>query len=342
MRVTYLLADAAGLWGGVKIALAQANALVARGHDVRVVSMSRPPNWFELACEFLQVEDFTPDAIPDSDLIVCTDWVTVPPAVHAEKGQPVHLVQGYEGCFESNRAHRDFIEEVYRLPVPKIAISQHLQRSLQDQFQQSVAYIPNMVDHQTMYPVEPPRPLGRPIRVGLVGPMSVGWKDIQTGLETCAAALRRGLDLEIVRVSNTVPDAEERELPLPMEWHVKLDPAQMGEVYRTLDIMLGSSKGHEEGFHLPAVEAMACGVPCVLTDIPCFRGHGTSRYAQFAPPQDPESLADALISVAQNPELRAELRANGLRVAAQYTKKGHMDGLEESLKRIHAATLVQA
>ena len=43
MRITWLLEVAAQLWGGVKVALENANWLQRRGHQVTVVSRSPAP-----------------------------------------------------------------------------------------------------------------------------------------------------------------------------------------------------------------------------------------------------------------------------------------------------------
>ena len=56
MRITYLLEVADQLWGGVKVALDDANWLTRRGHEVTVVSRSGPPTWMQLECAFTQVE----------------------------------------------------------------------------------------------------------------------------------------------------------------------------------------------------------------------------------------------------------------------------------------------
>ncbi|HIE72193.1 MAG TPA: glycosyltransferase, partial [Planctomycetes bacterium] len=88
---------------------------------------------------------------------------------------------------------------------------------------------------------------------------------------------------------------------------------------RSLDVFLGTSSGEEEGFFLPAIEAMACGVPSVLTDIPCFRNHqdlvGHDRYALFVDPQDPTAMAEAIVLAGALPDIRTSLRAGGIEVA---------------------------
>ena len=69
MRIVYLL-ESAGLWGGVVSILEAANRLHDRGHQVTVVSRGESPSWTELRCEFRRVESFTPESVPDADVVI--------------------------------------------------------------------------------------------------------------------------------------------------------------------------------------------------------------------------------------------------------------------------------
>jgi glycosyltransferase involved in cell wall biosynthesis len=73
-----------------------------------------------------------------------------------------------------------------------------------------------------------------------------------------------------------------------------------------------------EGFGLPPLEAMACGIPVVTTNaasLPEVVGDA----ALMIPPGDPSSLAAALRQALTDTELRSQLRDAGLRRAAQFT-----------------------
>jgi glycosyltransferase involved in cell wall biosynthesis len=65
-----------------------------------------------------------------------------------------------------------------------------------------------------------------------------------------------------------------------------------------------------EGFGLPPAEALLAGTPAIVSDLPAFAeilGEGALR----VPPGDMEALADALVRVAGDDELRARLAAAG-------------------------------
>ncbi|MFL5308243.1 MAG: glycosyltransferase [Polyangia bacterium] len=72
---------------------------------------------------------------------------------------------------------------------------------------------------------------------------------------------------------------------------------------------------HFEGFGLPVVEAMACGAPVVVTDVPALR-EAAGGAATLVPPGDDAALAEALRQLIADPRAREQARARGLQRAA--------------------------
>jgi UDP-glucose:(heptosyl)LPS alpha-1,3-glucosyltransferase len=89
--------------------------------------------------------------------------------------------------------------------------------------------------------------------------------------------------------------------------------------YSAADIYAASSL--EDSFNLPVLEAMACGLPVVVS-----RQAGISEYIVdgvdgilLHAPEDPRALAGSLSLLLQQPELRRSLGENAVRKAAQFS-----------------------
>jgi glycosyltransferase involved in cell wall biosynthesis len=86
----------------------------------------------------------------------------------------------------------------------------------------------------------------------------------------------------------------------------RVDPVNLRALYQRASLVVVPSRF--EGFGLPAVEAMACGTPVVA----CAAGAlpevmDTTGGGVLVPPENPESLADAITSFMARPEMRSHM-----------------------------------
>lgn len=75
-----------------------------------------------------------------------------------------------------------------------------------------------------------------------------------------------------------------------------------------------------EGFGLPALEAMACGIPTLVSNTSSLPEVVGREDMQFNP-RDPQSISQALIDTLGNPQRMAELREHGLAQARTFSWK---------------------
>ncbi len=97
-----------------------------------------------------------------------------------------------------------------------------------------------------------------------------------------------------------------------------LPDGELERLYRAADLFAFPSTA--EGFGLAALEALACELPAVGSDLDALRTflvHG--RSALLVPVGDSHALADALARLARDPGEREQLRAGGREVAAAWT-----------------------
>ena len=76
-----------------------------------------------------------------------------------------------------------------------------------------------------------------------------------------------------------------------------------------------------EGFGLPILEAMSCGVPVITSDRSSMT-ETAGEAALLVDPTEPASLAQAMDRITSQPTTRVELRTRGLGRAAQFTWSG--------------------
>jgi glycosyltransferase involved in cell wall biosynthesis len=323
LRIAYLVEDTAQS-GGVRVQLMQADALIARGHQVRLVTKGLPLTWRTSRAEWVYVDNFLDYDAREDDFVVGTFWLTLGPAATIAPGKAVHLCQGYEGAFTAYQPLRPQIEEAYRLPLPKLVVAKSLIPVCR-QFTDDVTYVGQIVDDD-FYRVRSPRE-NEPLRVLLCGESQADMKGIEDGYGAVAHARWFHQKVELVRVSSWAPSREE-PLDSVQEFHVALATREMTRLMHSCDVLVAPNR-REEGFGLPAAEAMASGIPVVMTSIPSYLSFDeTHDYALFAPEGNAVELGEKLIELLGDEELRDRLRTRGREVAEQWRAERVAESLE--------------
>lgn len=333
LRIAYLL-ESTELSGGVRVALLQAETLARRGHRVSVVSPAPEPRWFSLARARFEQRSFPESReLAAADVRVATFWTTAAPAVAGAEGPVFHLSQGYEASFSFYAGRREEIEAAYRLPTRKLAVSSSLAARLETAGYGPVENVGQAFDATGFFPAAAEASARHPV-VLMVGPHGADVKGIAIGLAGLALFRERGGTFRLRRIAVEPPTPEESASPVIDDYHRALPPERMPFAYRASDVFLGPTRG-EEGFGLPALEALACGVSCLLSDTPGNREIAGGAATYFAD-GDPEALADAL-PTALSPEARGRARRDGPEVAKRFDPSAVAERLESAFTRALAA-----
>lgn len=101
-----------------------------------------------------------------------------------------------------------------------------------------------------------------------------------------------------------------------------------------------AASGDRDGIPVVLMEAMACEAPVVAGDIPSIRelviDHETGLLVE---PESVDALADALATLAGDPDLRRTLAQMGRRrVLEEFSDRKNIDRLEAALQRFHPPT----
>jgi glycosyltransferase involved in cell wall biosynthesis len=201
----------------------------------------------------------------------------------------------------------------YRLPIHYFAVSTWLASVTSLRNCQIVANGVNTAVFR-----EVPRVDRRPrLVVGAIG--RPGWvKGHDTFLQ--ALALLRPEFADCVTILLASPG--DSLLPTPPGYEVAtVSPstdAEMADFYHSLDIFSYTSR--QEGFGMPPLEAMACGIPVVMTDSGGPREYASGSNAMIVPAGSASHLGAALRKLISSDELRSQLGKAGLKTAQMFSE----------------------
>ena len=346
MRIAYFIRNI-GISGGVKVVLQHVKMLKEEGYDVTLFTQQVKDPWdLKEMPVILQPDDL--NDMSEFDIVVASIYHDVKKLFTRGARKLVHLCQGYEpidylsritresiteryqrrGIFSALESHLDLIkfkrrirqiEAVYALPTYKAAVSKHLVELLEGKYGQRCALIQNGIDLKTFWPYQQ-REWGKngKIRVLSVGSADVGFKGIADTLDAVKLLKEKGIDLELIRVSPGLPSRREKEGGLVHSYHTGLKETEMAELYRETDIFISSSL-EGEGFGLPAIEALASGVPSILTEVSTYKNFDENPgFAYFVPTHSPKNIASGVEKFINDVQFRNQCIEMGSRVVAKF------------------------
>jgi len=204
---------------------------------------------------------------------------------------------------------------------------------------ESIVVVPNGVDHEIFTPsMERPLRPGDPLRVLVVARF---WedKDPLTMAEGVAglAATGRAVQVTLVGGGPLRPETEARlrSAGVPVEAFDHLTAQELAAQYRAADVLVLTSL--REGFNQVTIEAMACGLPVVATDIPGIRD-GVGDAGILIPPRDPGALTGSLEALISVPGSWMHYRKLGIARA----RKFEWDAIAVQIRDAYARALANA
>ena len=352
MRILFILPGSASApVGGPKVVFEYANGLVARGHKVSILlspltrqgpalgerikaiirypqrlldKSYRPDAWFSLdpRVKIHWVPSFRERHIPGADAIVATAWMTAEWVVGygPDKGRKFYLVQHKETWDgPENR-----VMNTWRLPLKKIVISRWLQEIAKECGEASV-YIPNGLDFQS-FALDKPVEQRVPHHVMMLY-HDTAWKGSADGL--LALELARS---EVCHLKTVLFGVSKQPRNLPDWIEYRRNPAQtkLRELYNEAAIFVAPS--WTEGWGLSPAEAMMCGAAVAGTDIGGHQEFAVhEQTALLSPPKVPRALANNVVRLVRDQDLRVRLAHAGHEDIQQFTWKRAVDAFEDTV-----------
>lgn len=337
--------------GGIRVLVEIANGLNAKGHRcLFVIPHGTKPLPFRTSAEITKVGlplPYVPNVrnfinaaflgflMPKSDIILGNSWLSAFPTYLSAKrnhSSGFYFIQHDERLFFSNnligRAKKRLVQESYKLPLQWITNSTWLQNRLRSEFNRLATVINPGVDtglfkEQIRSPQKKRLEL-RPITIVSVG-RSLQIKGLIDLLEAMEITTRT-IEVKLILIT-------QEDLMINATFPVQIikpsSDQDMVAIYQRADIFVFPS--WYEGFGLPPLEAMACGIPVVTADCGGVRDYVQDGYnALVTPIKDPVSLADAIQKIAYDPMLANHLSHNGL----ETTKEFGWDAFVNRIERV--------
>jgi glycosyltransferase involved in cell wall biosynthesis len=318
LRLLFCLSTSA-LSGGVKVIFELANRLIDRGESVDIFSFGGSPRWFPLQASLIEARNIEAIDFGVYDYVVASNAFLVPMILpRVGKARCILLAQDYESFHHARGASfDDFISDcatftrIYKLPIPVVSTSRAVQALLLERAGKDSYYLPLGIDKAVFSPRDR-KPVSPVKRILFVGNYLMPYKGMRDGVE----ALRRLSSAMPVQLVMVTQERRGRgffdDLPFPVELHLCPTEADMPDIMASCDVYCCTS--WYEGFGLPAVEALSCGVPVVST-----RTRGVSDYGVdgvnllLADPASPHDLYEKLRLVLGDDALAGRLRQAGFR-----------------------------
>lgn len=324
------------LGGGAIMLFRYADWLLRLGYRVAVYSNDKCPERLTLEVPFHTLPDEQERyAAIAEDVIIVYSALELPHVLKAQpKGKAIlHLCQGLEQQHYSKlrgmRAFQDYFHLLHSLPVGRITVSFHLHQHFLKSHGQISFQVTNGIDLNLFSARHGHRPNSAELLFLFVGNPRQELKNIDTCLAALHDLAERHPDwcitLAIVMGDTCAePLSLVTDTPFRVEMHYGLNAAQMRALYQRADVLLAVSV--YEGFGLPSIEAMACGVPVLQSD-----SRGLDGYLRdgvdclLVPAEHAARQAEGLERILTEPGLYERLVAGGLETAARFSLHGQFD-----------------
>ena len=321
--VTYVLHNLT-VAGGILSVIQLVNQLTQRGVDARIVALREYPEVYDWQLLTRPIIYQTPKEmianIPQSDLVVATHWTTaewVADIVRAGKArQAAYFLQDYEPWFFSagEVEERKAVSATYSQVNNKIVKSDWLAGMMADDGYATTKIRLGM-NLDVFYP-RGKRSERKSIQIlAMARPRTPrrGYDDLLVALDKVWEASRDKVKI-VFFGEETLPYTGNFEFE---NIGVVSHQNTLAELYSDSDIFIDSSVF--QGFGRSALEAMACGTACVVTNV-----GGVNEYAKngknciAVAPSKPSDLSEAILTLINDAEMRGKFSTAGLETAQMF------------------------
>lgn len=300
MKIAYILPHLK-IYGGVRRALELCNRLLTRGHDMSFYTPTGwPCAWFDNHVPVRRLDNAHQDKF---DLVVFTLESQWEEPRRFNTKAVLYYILHYGPLYK----YPEICKRSYQEPYYQVANSSWTADHIERETGRRPPIVRSGVNRDIFHPVDVPKIY----HVLSYGDPKRPWKG----------------RADVERIKELAPW-------WVIEYMADLNPPQkeIALIYCKSTVFFSSS--HFEGWNRMGLEAMACGVPLVIT-----ADGGSADYAKdginciVVPPSDPMMAIQAIEYVLMHEKVQAELRAAGLFTAHEFTWDKSVQAFEEQCGR---------
>jgi glycosyltransferase involved in cell wall biosynthesis len=332
--------------GGIRALVEMANRLANHGHDCAIITPSNTRAIpFTTHVPIVEVGPRLPHLpnlrnlvhiatldrfLPPAEIYIASSWRSAFPVCRAARrrgAQAAWYLQADERLLLSeggiSRLKRALVQRAYRLPIRWFVNSMWLRDRLGDEFDHPAEIANPGVDLEVFqpHPEQETQHTSSPTSHSDENPttvVSIGRSLPIKGLSDLLAALQMVASDRMIQLALLSPENLVLSPPFPAQIIHPLSDAEVAHWYRQATLFIYAS--WYEGFGLPPLEAMACGVPVVTTNCGGVLEYAIDGYNSLVTPiRDPTALAQAILRLLSDRHLAAQLIQNGLTTARRFT-----------------------
>lgn len=334
LKITYIMPDfdENAYSSGLYVMFQHCNGLIERGHEVRVFNnFGKKSRYLQLDCP-VGLHKNDPSIVERNapDIIVGTYWHTYffvnrMKDIIKNNTKLCFLIQSNDMAIYSDE-DRQLISKImvtkYRniIPIHKIVISQYLKEMVAAEFGQEAFYIRNGFEPREVTPLLPE---SENMRIAARYDPSTfrGWDLVDKVLNKLMQE-RKDIEIHLFEMKDKKPARYKNY------FHKGLTGDNLLGLFKSCAIYLSGSR--YEGFSYPVLEAMSQGACVCCTDAGgnrdfCIDG----QTALMSGRDDAESLYRNLLRLLDDKDLRARIRANGIKKAKDFPWKDSLDSLDK-------------
>lgn len=341
MYIAYLVNNASDLTGGLRVIIEHVNNLKLLGNDVEIWDHSgATETYFE---SDVTVKPLDASALNTPDVVVMTDLIFLPNVMQNRSKPATYLLVQHDNEWVSEVSgsptyssligtHADYFRAG---KCTILVVSPWLKSIVRERYGLDSVLVMNGVDRALFRPVRPLVRYTKPSVLLFYDPQP--WKGFYEAVLAIAELRKHIPDLEVLLIGKYLLDVPKAEgvafaFPFPIAFFNRPSQQSLAQIISSADIHLSTS--WREGFGLPGLESMACGVP-VVTSNSCgnaaYAIHDKTALVVREP--SPQTYAESALRLLMDAGLHKRIRDAGLKKSKEFNWPKSVKTLEKLMRR---------